>query len=140
MLLGQFQHTVDVKGRIFLPARWRDELGESVVVTEGLNRCLYVMPSDRFESKLADIEQQPLEHEATQAYLRVLAGSASEEQVDKQGRMNIPAHLRDYAGLDKEVFVVGVSRRVEIWDRDVWTRYREAAEVNYESIAQKVLR
>ncbi|MEO7802974.1 MAG: division/cell wall cluster transcriptional repressor MraZ [Actinomycetota bacterium] len=138
--MGQFQHTVDVKGRVFIPARWREELGESVVVTEGLNRCLYVMPSDRFEAKLEDMEQQPLEHEATQTYLRVLAGSASEEQVDKQGRMNIPEHLRQYAGLGKEVFVVGVSRRVEIWDKDSWTRYREAAEVNYESIAQKVLR
>ena len=140
MLLGNFHHTVDAKGRVFVPARWREELGEAVVVTKGLDRCLYVMPAERFSAKLEEIEQLPLEDGSTRAYMRVLAGSASEESVDKQGRMSIPGHLREYAGLSKDVVVVGVSRRAEIWDREVWAQYNGQAEAGYEEIAAKILR
>lgn len=138
MLLGTFEHTLDAKGRIFLPARWREELAPEVVVTAGLERCLLVMTKPRFSGRAAQLEQLSPNHKASRDYNRLFFSSASEEPVDKSGRMSVPPALRRYAGLEKDVVMIGVSDRAEIWDRAAWVRYREEVESDFEAIAEQL--
>jgi MraZ protein len=138
VLLGTFEHTLDAKGRLFLPAKWREELAPEVVVTAGLERCLLVMTKGRFEDRAAQLEQLSPNHKASRDYSRLFFSSASEEPVDKSGRMSVPPTLRKYAALDKEVVMIGVSDRAEIWDRGAWAQYREAVESDFEAIAEQL--
>jgi MraZ protein len=138
VLLGTFEHTLDAKGRIFLPARWREELAPEVVVTAGLERCLLVMTKPRFAGRAAQLEQLSPNHKASRDYNRLFFSSASEEPVDKSGRMSVPPALRKYAGLEKDVVMIGVSDRAEIWDRASWARYREEVESDFEAIAEQL--
>lgn len=137
-MLGEFMHTVDAKGRVFLPAKWRAELSEEVVVTAGQERCLFVMTRSRFEERAQQLEQHSSDRKANRDYNRLFFSSASEEAIDKSGRMSIPAGLRTYAGLGKEVAFIGVSDRAEIWDRQAWTAYKEGVEADYEAIAEQL--
>jgi MraZ protein len=129
---------LDAKGRVFLPAKWRDELAPEVVVTAGLDRCLLVMTKSRFEQRAAQLEQMSSNQKAARDHNRLFFSSASEEPIDKSGRMSVPPGLREYAELDKEVVVIGVSDRAEIWDRQAWLRYKEVVEGDYESIAEQL--
>lgn len=139
MLLGEFTHTLDVKGRVFLPARWREELAGEVVVTAGQERCLFVMTKEAFSRRAAQLEQLSSDQKANRDYKRMFFSSASEETVDRTGRMSIPAGLRRFAGLDgKEVILIGVSDRAEIWDRDSWATYREGVEESYAQVADEL--
>lgn len=138
MLLGEFRHTVDVKGRIFVPSRWREELKDGVVVTAGLERCLYVMTRERFEQRASQLENLSPNRRTNRDHNRLFFSSASEELVDRSGRMNIPSGLRDYAGLKKEVVLIGVSGRAEIWDREAWAEYKGSVEGAYETIAEQL--
>ncbi|GAC1375132.1 MAG: division/cell wall cluster transcriptional repressor MraZ [Actinomycetota bacterium] len=140
MLLGEFRHSLDTKGRVFLPARWREELGESVVITLGLDRCLYLMAKPAFSELAGRLDGLALEDPAARAYVRVLFAKASEESVDGQGRISIPAHLREVAGLGRELVLAGASRRAEIWDRSVFDTYQGEAQERYEEIAKTLLR
>jgi len=137
MLMGEFMHTLDPKGRIFLPAKWRDELAGEVVVTKGHERCLYVMTKERFEMRRAQLDQLSSNRKINRDHNRIFFSSGSEEAVDKSGRMSIPAGLRQYAGLDKDVVVIGVSDRAEIWDRSEWSAYQEGID-SYESLAEQL--
>ena len=138
MLLGEFKHSLDPKGRVFLPARWREELKDGVVVTRGLDGCLLVMTKDRFDEKAKDLETLTEERKSNRDYARLFFSAASEEAVDKQGRMNIPPSLREIAGLGKEVVLIGVSSRAEIWDRAKWEEYHGGTGSRYESIAEEL--
>lgn len=138
MLLGEFMHTLDAKGRVFLPARWREVLASELVVTAGQERCLFVMTVDQFRSRAAQLEQHSSDRKANRDYNRLFFSSASEEAVDKSGRVTIPAGLRRYAGLEKDVVWIGVSDRAEIWAREAWSQYKEAVEAEYEAIAEQL--
>ena len=138
MLLGTFEHTLDAKGRVFLPARWREELAPEVVITAGVERCLLVMTKARFEDRAAQVQQLSPNHKASRDYSRLFFSSASEEPVDKAGRMSIPPALRRYAALDKEVVMIGVMDRAEIWDRGAWSEYRQGVESDFEAIAEQL--
>jgi MraZ protein len=138
VLLGEYRHTLDPKGRIFLPARWREELGEVVILTKGLDRCLYVMPKARFAELSEKMAALPVNRRDNRDFSRILFTGASEETVDRQGRVIIPSHLREYAGLDKEAVLAGVASRGEIWDRASWLEYRSQAQERYEDIAEKI--
>lgn len=138
MLLGEFRHSVDAKGRVFVPARWREELVGGVVVTKGLERCLYIMSKQRF-SELADrLSSLSLNRKTNRDYSRVLFSGASEEQMDRQGRITLPPGLREFAGLQRDVVVTGVMHRGEIWDRGAWEEYRETVQSRYEDIAEEL--
>lgn len=139
MLLGEFRHSLDAKGRVFLPARWREELGDSVVITRGLDRCLYLMARPQFEELAARFNQLRLEDPNARAYARVFFAKASEESVDSQGRITIPAHLREGAGFGKELVLAGASSRAEIWDRALYDTYLGEAQDQYEEIAKQLL-
>lgn len=138
MLLGEFRHSLDAKGRVFLPARWREELATGVVVTRGLDSSLVLMTKERFNKRAEQLEALAHEHRINRDYLRMYYSGASEEKVDGQGRMSIPPILREFAGLSKDVVLVGVSDRAEIWDRERWETYRGRVESQLEDIAEKL--
>lgn len=139
MFLGTHTPRLDDKGRLILPARFRDELAGGVVITKGQERCLYVFPMAEFASIASQLREQPMTHKAARAYSRVFFASAHDEVPDKQGRVTIPAHLREYAGLDRELVVIGASTRVEIWDRQAWESYLADSEDEFADIEQGVL-
>ncbi len=116
MFFGTFQHTIDDKGRLTLPARWRSELAGGVVVTRGLDKCLFVFPKTKFEKIAAEIDQQGIELGDIRAWARYFLGMAIAVEADRQGRILIPQALRDLASLDGEVVVVGVASRIEVWN------------------------
>lgn len=138
MLLGEFRHSLDSKGRVFLPARWREELGDQVVITKGLDKSLSVMTSEEFARKSEELKALRFENRGNRSYMRVLFSGASEEAVDRQGRVTVPPPLREYAGLGKEVTLVGVGDRAEIWHRETWETYRGGVQDSYEQIAEEL--
>lgn len=139
MFLGTHTPRLDDKGRLILPAKFRDELAGGVVVTKGQERCLYVFPIAEFSRIAADLRQQPMTHKAARAYNRVFFASAHDEIPDKQGRVTIPAHLRDYAGLSRDLVVIGASTRVEIWDKTAWDAYLTESEGDFADMEEGVL-
>jgi MraZ protein len=139
MFLGTHTPRLDDKSRLILPARFREDLADGVVITKGQERCLYVFPSDEFATIASRLREQPMTHKAARAYTRVFFASAHDEVPDKQGRVTIPAHLREYAGLDRELVVIGASTRVEIWDRHAWEAYLAESEDEFAGIEQGVL-
>jgi MraZ protein len=139
MFLGTHTPRLDEKGRLILPAKFREELADGVVITKGQERCLYVFPSAEFATIASKLREQPMTHKAARAYTRVFFASAHDEVPDKQGRVTIPGHLREYAGLDRELVVIGASTRVEIWDRQAWESYLAESEDEFADIEQGVL-
>ncbi|MBB5869377.1 MraZ protein [Allocatelliglobosispora scoriae] len=128
MFLGTHTPRLDDKGRLILPARFRDELAGGVVITKGQERCLYVFPTAEFQRYAAEQSARPMSDKAARAFTRVLFSGAHDEVPDKQGRVTIPATLRDYAGLERDLVVIGASTRVEIWDATAWQSYLAASE------------
>lgn len=127
MFLGTYTPRLDEKGRLILPAKYRDRLAAGLIVTKGQERCLYVYPPEGFESFVAQTAGS-LTNSGDRGYRRVLLASASDEAPDKQGRITIPPSLRQYAGLDRDVVVIGAGERLEIWDSVAWAAYLEANE------------
>ena len=122
MFMGEYRHTVDPKGRLIVPSKFRELLGAEFVVTRGLDGCLFVYPMDSWEAYVADLKKLPLTDKNARLFMRFIVAGATTCELDKQGRILLPANLREYAGIDKEVVSVGVYSRVEIWSKD---RYLE---------------
>lgn len=139
VLLGEFRHALDAKGRVFLPARWRDELGEKVVLTLGLDRCLYLMTTESFGEMAERFQRWQLEDETARQYSRLFFAKASEESVDSQGRITIPVPLREAANLGKELVLTGAGHRAEVWDRSRYDAYSGEAQERYEELARGLL-
>lgn len=135
MLPGEYNHSIDSKGRLIIPAKFREILGDSFVITKGLDNCLFVYPDNEwklFEEKLRTL---PLTNKNARTFTRFFLGSAVEGVLDKQGRVLISSALRDFAGLEKEVVLVGVLDRVEIWDKAKWDESNAEVEANMDDIA-----
>ena len=139
MFLGTHHPRLDDKGRLFLPAKFREELAEGVVVTKGQERCLFVFPVAEFARVTQALSQAPVTQRAVRDYSRVFFASASDEVPDKQGRITIPPPLRQYAGLSKECVVIGANTRVEIWDTEAWERYLADKEDSFADLETEVL-
>ena len=139
VLLGTHTPKLDEKGRLILPAKFRDELGDGVVITRGQERCLYVFSSKEFASVHEKIRQAPVTNEEARRYLRVFLSGASDETPDKQGRVLLPQLLREYANLSKELGIIGVGARAEIWDSKTWNDYLANNEEGFASQAQEVI-
>ncbi|GAA0412064.1 division/cell wall cluster transcriptional repressor MraZ [Paenibacillus motobuensis] len=139
MFMGEFQHSIDEKGRIIIPAKFRDLLGTSFVVTRGLDQCLFVYPATEWELLEQKLKTLPLMKSDARAFTRFFFSGATECEWDKQGRVNIPSNLRQYAKLEKECVVLGVSNRVEIWSRSTWEQYFEQSEESFNEIAEKLV-
>lgn len=139
MFMGEYQHTVDPKGRLFMPARFRETLGERFVATKGLDGCLFVYPPEEWKRLEEKLKALPFTKADARSFQRFFFSGATECEVDKQGRILIPGHLREYAALEKEVVVIGVSTRVEIWSQERWREYNEKTAANYEEVAEKLV-
>ncbi len=139
MFLGTHHPRLDDKGRLFLPAKFREELAEGVVVTKGQERCLFVFPVPEFGRVTEALSQAPVTQRPVRDYGRVFFASASDEVPDKQGRITIPAGSREYAGLSKDCVVIGANTRVEIWDTASWERYLADREQTFADLETEVL-
>jgi MraZ protein len=128
VFLGTYTPRLDDKGRLILPAKFREQLEAGVVVTRGQERCLYVFPVAEFERLAEQLRQAPVTSKQARDYLRVFLSGASDEQLDKQGRVTIPPLLRGYAGLDRDCAVIGAGQRVEIWESTAWDTYLQQQE------------
>jgi MraZ protein len=139
MFLGTYAPKLDEKGRIILPAKFWDELSQGVVVTRGQERCLYLYSARQFESVLEKVSQGPVTSKETRDYQRALLSGASQEVPDSQHRVTIPAILREYAGLGRELTVIGAGNRAEIWDTEAWNNYYSDAETAYANRSEEVI-
>ncbi len=139
MFLGTHTPRLDDKGRLILPAKFREQLEDGVVVTRGQERCLYVFPRAEFERIAGQLRQAPVTSKQARDYLRVFLSGASDEAVDRQGRITVPATLRAYAGLDRDCAVIGAGERVEIWDAVAWTAYLTQQESAFAEQAEEVV-
>ncbi len=139
MFLGTYSPKLDEKGRLILPAKFREELAGGLVLTRGQDRCIYVFSSAEFEGFHAQIRQAPVTSKQARDYLRLLLSAAHAEIPDKQGRITIPVQLRQYAGLDRELAVIGAGTRAEIWDAEAWSDYVEANEAAFSETAEEVI-
>lgn len=139
MLLGTHTPKLDDKGRVILPAKFREELAGGVVVTRGQERCLYVFSTAEFERVHERIREAPLSNKQARDFLRMFLSGASAETPDGQNRITVPQHLRQYAGLQKELIVTGVGAHAEIWDAEAWNQYLSANEESYSEMEQEVI-
>jgi MraZ protein len=139
VFLGTHTPRLDDKGRLFLPARYRDEVAGGVVITKGQESCLFVFTRPEFAKRAEALQAAPLSAKSSRDYARIFFGSAFDEVPDKNGRISIPAGLRSYAGLDRDVVVVGANTRLEIWDAAAWADYETAQEQAFSTLEEEVL-
>ncbi len=139
MFMGEFQHSIDAKGRLIIPAKFREKLGENFVVTRGLDGCLFGYPQDEWEKLEEKLNEMPLAKKDARLFVRFFYSAATECELDKQGRINIPQSLRQHANLEKSCVIVGVSNRIEIWDETRWQAFTDAAEENFDEIAESMI-
>lgn len=137
--MGEFQHNIDDKGRLIIPAKFRDALGASFVVTRGLDQCLFVYPRTEWERIEAKLKTLPFTRSDARAFTRFFFSGATECDLDKQGRINIPNHLREYANMQRDCVVIGVSDRVEIWSKETWENYCQESADSFAEIAEKLV-
>lgn len=138
MLLGEFNHSIDEKGRLIIPAKLRDDLGENFVICNGLEGCLFVYSQEEWNKFVAELETLPRMSKDARIYKRYFFGSASEGTFDKQGRVLVPTPLRKSANLEKDVVLVGVQDHVEIWDKALWEEQSMVSEEELDAIAERI--
>jgi len=136
VFLGEYQHSIDDKGRLVLPSKFRHALAEGLVITKGQDRCLYVFTPERWGDEVERVNRLSRLNRRNRNYARSFFGSASDQELDRQGRIQIPSQLRSYAALDKDVLVVGVADRIEIWDTDAWRELSVEADQLYADIEE----
>lgn len=143
MFYGEHEHTIDRKGRVIIPSRFREVMkehyNERFVVTRGLDRCLFLFPEDEWRTQEGKFRALSFTKQEARRFNRFYFSGASELTCDRQGRVLIPPYLKEYAGLKRDVMLVGVSNRIEIWDQEEWKKFYEQFKENYEQIAEKLL-
>ncbi len=138
MFYGEYQHTVDPKGRVIVPSKFREGLGEKFIVTKGLDSCLFAYSMDEWTSLENKLKTLPFTDKDVRAFIRFFFSGATECELDKQGRILIPQNLREYASLEKDIFIIGVSSRVEIWNKTNWEAYSNDDSMSADKIAEKM--
>jgi MraZ protein len=138
MFIGEYAHNVDAKKRLAVPSKFRGELGSRVVVTRGLDQCLFVYPMKTWETLAEKLGNMPVGEAGTRSFIRLMLAGATDVEVDSQGRILLPDYLKEYAGLDREVTVAGLFNRLEIWDAEKWQNYKSEAEKNSGEIAEQL--
>jgi MraZ protein len=139
MFMGEYQHNLDAKGRLFIPARLREGLGDRFVLTKGLDGCLFAYPRAEWDALEHKLKSLSFTRSDARAFARLFFSGAIECEVDKQGRILIPGNLREYATLQKDAVILGVSSRVEVWSKSRWDEYSARTEASYEEIAEKIV-
>ena len=138
MFMGEYRHSLDAKNRLIVPAKLREELGSSFVVTKGLDGCLAVYTQDRWQAMLAKLNQIPSTKKEARSYVRSLTSKALECSLDNQGRIQLSQYLINAASIEKACVIIGASDHVEIWSEARWTEYEEEANESFEMVAESL--
>jgi MraZ protein len=139
MFMGEYHHSIDIKGRLIVPSKFREELGEMFIITRGLDQCLFGYPLSEWKIIEDKLKGLPLTKKDARAFTRFFFSGATENEIDKQGRINIPAPLLQYAKLEKECVILGVSNRIEIWSKQIWEDYFVQSEESFAEIAENMI-
>lgn len=135
MLMGEYHHNLDDKGRIIIPSRFREELGENIIITRGLEDCLFIYSESEWNKVVSKLKTLPFTKKDARSFTRMFLSGATDAVFDKQGRIKITVPLIDYAGLSKECIIIGVNDRLEIWSKDKWDKFMVSAEENLSDLA-----
>lgn len=138
MFIGEYQHSIDPKKRLALPSKFRKELGKKVVVTRGLDKCLFVYPLSTWKELAEKLGTLPMGESGTRSFVRLMLAGATDVDIDAQGRVLLPEYLKEYAQLERNVTVAGLFNRLEIWDEEKWEQYRAKAEQSTDEIAEQL--
>lgn len=138
MLIGEYLHTVDNKNRLSVPSKFRKELGKTVVVTRGLDKCLFLYPVEEWKTLADKLAKLPWGKSETRSFVRTMIAGATDVEIDALGRIHLPDYLKVYANIKEGAMVVGLFNRVEIWDPELWQRYSQGASENVELVAEKL--
>jgi MraZ protein len=138
MFIGEFQHNLDSKGRVAVPAKFRAKLTGGAIITRGLDHCLFVFTNKDWETLAQKLIALPLAQANSRAFVRLMLAGATDVELDKQGRILIPDYLREYAGLKKQTVIAGLYNRIEIWDSEAWKQYKAKTESQSDEIAEKL--
>lgn len=136
MFMGEYQHSMDDKGRLIMPAKFRESLGDKFIITRGLDNCLFVYTHEEWRILEEKLKSLPMTQKNARAFVRFFFSGATEAELDKSGRVSLPQNLREYATLEKEVIIIGVSNRLELWSKDNWNSYMAMTADSYEEIAE----
>lgn len=138
MFIGEYRHSLDSKNRLIMPAKFRDELGQTFVMTKGLDNCLFIYSAEEWKIIENKLKSLPMTNKDARAFVRFFFAGATECEIDKQGRVLIPSNLKEFAKIDKDVVIIGVSTRLEIWSVDEWNKFNNDANISYEDVAEKM--
>jgi MraZ protein len=139
MFMGEYHHSIDNKGRLIVPAKFREDLGEMFIITRGLDQCLFGYPLSEWKILEEKLKGLPLTKKDARAFTRFFFSGATESELDKQGRVNLPAPLLQYAKLEKDCVILGVSNRIEIWSEKIWEDYFVQSEESFAEIAENMI-
>ncbi len=138
MFIGEYEHSVDVKGRIIMPSKLRENIGEKFIITKGLDKCLFAYSKSEWANFEEKLKTLPLTNKNARDFVRFFLSGAVECEIDKQGRFLVPANLRTYANIDKEIVIIGVGTRLEIWNKESWTNYSSEENISADEIAENM--
>ena len=138
MFIGEYEHSVDAKGRVIMPAKLREDIGEKFIVTKGLDGCLFAYSKTEWSNFEEKLKSLPLTNKNARDFVRFFLSGAVECEIDKQGRFLIPNNLREYAILEKEINIIGVGTRIEIWNRESWKKYSSSENISPDDIAENM--
>ncbi len=138
MFIGEYNHTIDDKGRLAIPVKFRGDLARGAVVTRGLDDSLFLFPKEEWDKLAEKLAALPLGQSNSRAFARLMLAGAMDVPLDKQGRVVLPEYLRQYGGIGKSVVVVGVYNRLEVWDQTKWDAYKKQTESNAGEIAEQL--
>ena len=138
MLIGEYEHSLDVKGRLILPAKIREDMGDKFIVTKGLDGCLFGFSQNEWTNFEEKLKTLPLKNKNARDFVRFFLSGATECEIDKQGRFLIAGNLREYANLEKDAIIIGVGTRIEIWNREKWKSYNSDENISADEIAENM--
>ncbi|MCK5062171.1 division/cell wall cluster transcriptional repressor MraZ [Candidatus Parcubacteria bacterium] len=136
MFIGEFQHNIDTKGRLAIPAKFREQLKKGAVVTRGLDNCLFIYPRSAWEKIAKKLSDLPISQSKARAFSRLMLAGAMDVDFDSQGRINLPDYLRKFANIEKKAIVAGLYDRLEVWDKQAWDKYKQSTEKESNKIAE----
>jgi MraZ protein len=138
MFIGEFQHNLDQKGRIAIPAKFRKDFEDGLIITRGIDKCLFIFSKNEWNKLAEKLSELPLAQANSRAFARLMFSGAVDEDLDNQGRILIPDYLRNYASLKKQLVINGLFNRLEIWDKNIWQDYKNKTENSSEEIAERL--
>lgn len=138
MFMGEYHHNIDDKGRLIIPSKFRDDLGDKFIVTRGLEECLFVYSKEEWDSIINKLKELPFTSKAARSFMRMFLSGATECELDKNGRINISIPLTNYAGLEKECVIIGVNDRLEIWSESKFNNFFDDNIENFSEIAEEL--